>query len=214
MKQDLLYKKQFLKILWSVVWKGGFQLIQILGLLGVYFDAVVIEVKTFLLLFRLARAILWLILIPYWSEIKRYISLQWAAAENTEKCWSELPAKPSCPQLAMNSAAFNRCSLLLIWDMCLCSAENESAKFGYYRKIYCNPQEVRGGLATQPSTREREPLLVPYWTRSLPAKGPVDGQPWIAEHSTVACSLLIWCMSLCSAEGVVCLVWKSTVRGF
>ena len=55
-KQDLLNKKQFLKILWSEVWKGGFQLIQILGLLGVYFDAVVLAVKTFLLLFRLALA--------------------------------------------------------------------------------------------------------------------------------------------------------------
>ena len=31
---------------------------QILGLLGVYFDAVVVEVKTFSLLFRLALAIL------------------------------------------------------------------------------------------------------------------------------------------------------------
>jgi hypothetical protein len=37
---------------------GGFQLMQILGLLGIYFDAVVVEVKTFLLLFRLALAIL------------------------------------------------------------------------------------------------------------------------------------------------------------
>ena len=33
-------------------------MIQILGLLGMYFDAVVVEVKTFLLLFRLALAIL------------------------------------------------------------------------------------------------------------------------------------------------------------
>ena len=33
-KQDLLNKKQILKIVWSEVWKGGFQLIQILGLLG------------------------------------------------------------------------------------------------------------------------------------------------------------------------------------
>ena len=57
-KQDLLYKKQFLKILWSEVWKGGFQLIHILGLLGMNFDAVVVEVKTFLVLFRLALAIL------------------------------------------------------------------------------------------------------------------------------------------------------------
>ena len=32
----------------------------ILGLLGMYFDAVVVEVKTFSLLFRLALAILWL----------------------------------------------------------------------------------------------------------------------------------------------------------
>ena len=34
-------------------------MIQILGLLGMYFDAVVVEVETFLLLFRLALAILW-----------------------------------------------------------------------------------------------------------------------------------------------------------
>ena len=34
-------------------------MMQILGLLGMYFDAVVVEVKTFLLLFRLALAILW-----------------------------------------------------------------------------------------------------------------------------------------------------------
>ena len=34
-------------------------MIQILGLLGMYFDAVVVEVKTFLLLFILALAILW-----------------------------------------------------------------------------------------------------------------------------------------------------------
>ena len=46
----------FTKYIW--VWKGGFQLMQILGLLGMYFDAVVVEVKTFLLLFRLALAIL------------------------------------------------------------------------------------------------------------------------------------------------------------
>jgi hypothetical protein len=32
---------------------------QILGLLGMYFDAVMAEVKTCLLLFRLALAILW-----------------------------------------------------------------------------------------------------------------------------------------------------------
>ena len=32
---------------------------QILGLMGMYFDAVVVQVKTFLLSFRLALAILW-----------------------------------------------------------------------------------------------------------------------------------------------------------
>ena len=48
--------KKFLKIL---LLKGGFQLIQILGLLGMYFDAVVVEVKTFLLLFISSLAILW-----------------------------------------------------------------------------------------------------------------------------------------------------------
>ena len=58
-KKDLLNKKeQFLKNLWIEVWKGGFQLIQILGLLGMYFDAVVAEVKKNLLLFRLALAML------------------------------------------------------------------------------------------------------------------------------------------------------------
>jgi hypothetical protein len=31
---------------------------QILGLLGIYFDALVVEIKTFLLFFRLALAIL------------------------------------------------------------------------------------------------------------------------------------------------------------
>ena len=48
-KQDVLNKKQFLKILWIDVWKGGFQLMQILGLLGMYFDAVVVEVEKYLL---------------------------------------------------------------------------------------------------------------------------------------------------------------------
>ena len=48
-KQDLLNKKQFLEILWSEVWKRGFQLMQILGLLGMYFDAVVVEVEKYLL---------------------------------------------------------------------------------------------------------------------------------------------------------------------
>ena len=40
----------------TVVWKGGFQLMQIVVFLGMYFDAVVVEVKKNLLLFRLALA--------------------------------------------------------------------------------------------------------------------------------------------------------------
>ena len=58
-KQDLLHKKQFLKILWSEVWKGGIQLMLILVLLGMYFDTVVVFVTSQRLLFRLALAILW-----------------------------------------------------------------------------------------------------------------------------------------------------------
>ena len=59
-KQDLLHKKLFLTILWSKVWKGGFQLMLILVLLCMYFDAVVVFVTSQTLLFRLALAILWL----------------------------------------------------------------------------------------------------------------------------------------------------------
>ena len=58
-KQDLLHKKQFLKILWSEVWKGRFQLMLILVLLGMYFNAVVKFVTSQTLLFRLDLAILW-----------------------------------------------------------------------------------------------------------------------------------------------------------
>ena len=59
MKQDLLNKKQFLTILWSEVWKWGFPLMQILGLLGMFFDAAVVFVTNSSLLFRFAMAILW-----------------------------------------------------------------------------------------------------------------------------------------------------------
>ena len=52
-KQDLLNKKQFLKILWSEVWKKGIQLMQILSLLGMYFDAVVVKVEKSLILFQI-----------------------------------------------------------------------------------------------------------------------------------------------------------------
>ena len=40
---------------------------QILGLLGMYFDAVEVEVKSFLLLFRLALAILWVFFTLGWK---------------------------------------------------------------------------------------------------------------------------------------------------
>ena len=63
--KNYLFKKQFLKILWSEVWKGGFQLMQILGLLGMYFDNMVVEVEKYLLFFRLALAILWYLLVLF-----------------------------------------------------------------------------------------------------------------------------------------------------
>ena len=42
-----------------MVWKGEFQLMQILGLLCMYFDAALLFVTSHSLLFRLALAILW-----------------------------------------------------------------------------------------------------------------------------------------------------------
>ena len=58
-KQDSLgNKKTVFEVLWSKVWKGGFQLMQILDLLGMHFDAVEVQVKTFLI-FRLVLVILW-----------------------------------------------------------------------------------------------------------------------------------------------------------
>ena len=55
-QQDLLHMKQFLKILWSEVWKGG---ILILLENGVTFNAVVVIGVVSLLLFKLPMAILW-----------------------------------------------------------------------------------------------------------------------------------------------------------
>jgi hypothetical protein len=57
-KQDLQNKNNFLRFYELRSEKGGFQLMQILGLLGMYFDAVVVEVEKNFLLFRLALAIL------------------------------------------------------------------------------------------------------------------------------------------------------------
>ena len=52
-------KKTTFEILSSEVWKGGFQLMLILVLLGMYFDAAVVFVTSQTLLFRLPVAILW-----------------------------------------------------------------------------------------------------------------------------------------------------------
>ena len=49
-----------MKILWSEIWKRRFQLMQILGLLGMHFDAEVVFVTSHSLLFRLAVAILYI----------------------------------------------------------------------------------------------------------------------------------------------------------
>ena len=52
---------------------------QILGLLGMYFDAVVVEVEKYLLLFRLALAILWVLGMCHKPALKRQ-----------KKCWLNL----------------------------------------------------------------------------------------------------------------------------
>ena len=43
-KKNFSLEKTTFEILWSEVWKGGFQLMLILGLLGMYFDAAVVFV--------------------------------------------------------------------------------------------------------------------------------------------------------------------------
>ena len=58
-KKIVSLNKTSFKILWSEVWKGGFQLMLILGLLGMNFDAVVVFVTSQTLFLRLALAILW-----------------------------------------------------------------------------------------------------------------------------------------------------------
>ena len=52
------------------------ELMQILGLLGMYFDAVVVEVEKYLLFFRLAVAILWVIDKPVVSIFEKSEKLQ------------------------------------------------------------------------------------------------------------------------------------------
>ena len=69
----LTFRGTFDKQIW--VWKGGFQMMQILGLLDMYFDAAVVFVTNYSLLFRLAMAILWLLLAKisilfYFNEFK------------------------------------------------------------------------------------------------------------------------------------------------
>ena len=58
-KKIVSLKKTSFEILWSEIWKGGFQLTLILGLLGMYFDAWVVFVKKNIILFLLALDILW-----------------------------------------------------------------------------------------------------------------------------------------------------------
>ena len=57
-------------IILSIGTVGGFQLMQILGLLDMYFESSVVYVTKLLLLFRLAIAILWAILLGHsWKEL-------------------------------------------------------------------------------------------------------------------------------------------------
>ena len=67
-----LIKTAFEKFMkWGL--KGGFQLMQILGLLGSYFHAVAAEVKKHLPLFKLVLAILWAVLFPFPFIIRNFI---------------------------------------------------------------------------------------------------------------------------------------------
>jgi len=60
------FRGTFNKQIW--VWKGGFQMMQILDLLGMYFDAWVVFVTNSLLLFRLAMAILCIAYLPAYLD--------------------------------------------------------------------------------------------------------------------------------------------------
>ena len=59
-KKIVSLNKTSFEILWSEVWKEGFQLMLILGLLGMYFDAAVVFVTNSQIFLRLAVAIQWL----------------------------------------------------------------------------------------------------------------------------------------------------------
>ena len=69
-KQDLLHKNSLWKF-YKV--RSGFQLMLILVLLGMYFDAVVVCITSQTLLFRLALIIMWLALQK--KKIPRYVLL-------------------------------------------------------------------------------------------------------------------------------------------
>ena len=71
-KKIYLIKTAFEKLMkWGL--KGRFQLMQILGLLGMYFHAVAAEVKKHLSLFKLALAILWEVLFHLPFIIRNFI---------------------------------------------------------------------------------------------------------------------------------------------
>ena len=63
-------KKLLLKSQWGL--KGGFQLMLILSLLGMYFDAAVVFVTSQTLLFRFAMAILWDVC---WQQKQKFASI-------------------------------------------------------------------------------------------------------------------------------------------
>ena len=56
-------------------------MIQILGLLGMYFDSVVVEVKTSLLLFRLSVAIMAFPVVEFSSQMKLLNFENWGSGE-------------------------------------------------------------------------------------------------------------------------------------
>ena len=84
-RSENFWKFLFLKIYFiKKVWKGGFQLMLILGLLGMYFDAAVVFVTNSSLLFRLAVAILCVVI--EWSQS----TMVWVTIANCLRCYRGL----------------------------------------------------------------------------------------------------------------------------
>ena len=89
----LTFRVTFTKWIW--VWKGVFQLIQILGLLGLYFDAAVVFIKKTSLLFKFALAILWLSLMQNINRLSRTTRICLSVTTKSNVCFKKTGTKGS-----------------------------------------------------------------------------------------------------------------------